>query len=38
MRGSAYYSNAERITSHYRAHNPPEHRAPAIGFRVARSL
>jgi len=38
IRGAAWYSNPERVASHYRAHNPPHYRDWVIGFRVARSM
>jgi formylglycine-generating enzyme required for sulfatase activity len=38
MRGGGWHSDARRIQSDYRAHNPPDHRDEKIGFRVARSL
>ncbi len=38
MRGGAWYSDPRRISSSYRAYNPPEHGDRVIGFRVAKSL
>jgi len=38
MRGGAWYSDPHRITSVYRAYNPPDWKDRVIGFRVARSM
>jgi formylglycine-generating enzyme required for sulfatase activity len=38
IRGGGWHSDARRIQSDYRGHNPPHHRDDKIGFRVARSM
>jgi formylglycine-generating enzyme required for sulfatase activity len=38
LRGGAWYSNPERVTSSYRAWQTPDKRDRVVGFRVAREL
>jgi formylglycine-generating enzyme required for sulfatase activity len=38
MRGGTWYSNPERVTSSYRAYNPPHWHDHVIGFRVVRDM
>jgi formylglycine-generating enzyme required for sulfatase activity len=38
MRGGGWHSDPRRVSTFYRAYNPPNHRGDRIGFRVARAL